>query len=83
MEYENMTTEQLIQIIEEHDTAIQDLTAERDSLQEELTTLRGEDAARIEELASVKKLNYTLARQLDKTPQAGFDDTLINLYGRK
>lgn len=83
MEYENMTTEQLIQIIEEHDTAIQDLTAERDSLQEELTTLRCEDAARIEELASVKKLNYTLARQLDKNPQAGFDDTLINLYGRK
>lgn len=50
---------------ENKDVNVSDLIAERDSLKEDYTKLTNENAALKAELAETKKLNYTLARQVD------------------
>ena len=60
---------------------VDDLTAERDSLREELETLRSRYDETSEEMKEIKKLNYTLARQMDTRKKDSFDDTLVSLYG--
>lgn len=61
---------------------IENLTAERDSLVEENTQMRDTIAALEAETAETKKLNYTLARQLDTKPRATLEANLISLYGK-
>lgn len=69
--------------IETLTTERDNLTAERDSLRDELTQMR-ETLTRAEaENAETKKLNYTLARQLDTRPQETFEDTLLKAMGVK
>lgn len=58
-----------------------DLTAERDSLREENAELiAARDAAQTEALET-KKLNFTLARQLDTKPKETFEDLLLKSMG--
>jgi len=78
-------TEDEIKALQETVTNLQaqvsDLTAERDSLTEENTTLRAERDASAAELQETKKLNYTLARQMDSRPKETFEDTLLKAMG--
>lgn len=53
--------------------------AERDSLREENERLVTESAANKKELADTKKLNFTLARQIDRGPQKSLDEMLNEL----
>lgn len=49
--------------------SLEDLTAERDSLAEELTQLKADFAALKAELQETKKVNYSLARQIDASQE--------------
>lgn len=63
----------------EHDAA--DLTAERDSLRAELDILKEKHAANLAELQETKKLNYTLARQIDAGPQTkSLEETMAEAF---
>lgn len=62
---------------------IEDLTIERESLREELDTLKKNLTALQNELTETKKLNYTLARQIPSKKQETFDDALINMFGKR
>ncbi len=81
MDNENLTAEQLQQMLSDSQKAGEDLTAERDSLKEELQQVR-EDLQKVkDELQETKKLNYTLGRRLnvaDKKESA--EDILAALY---
>ena len=54
-----------------------DLTAERDSLREENAELIAARDAAQTEAQETKKLNFTLARQLDTKPKETFEDLLL------
>ena len=60
---------------------VSDLTAERDSLREENAELIAARDAAVNEAAETKKVNYTLARQLDTKPRATFEETLLKAMG--
>lgn len=53
--------------------------AERDSLKEENEKLITESAKNKQELADTKKLNFTLARQIDRGPQKSLEEMLNDL----
>lgn len=78
-------TEEEINALQETVTTLQaqisDLTAERDSLSEENAQLRAERDTSAAELQETKKLNYTLARQIDSRPKASFGETLLKAMG--
>lgn len=78
-------TEKEISALQESVTALQaqvdDLIAERDSLREENTALRTERDSSAAELKETKKLNYTLARQIDSRPKETFENTLLKAMG--
>lgn len=78
-------TDEEITALQESNTALQaqvtELTAERDSLREENTALRTERDTSAAELQETKKLNYTLARQIDSRPKETFEDTLLKAMG--
>ncbi len=78
-------TEEEINALQETVTTLQaqvsDLTAERDSLSEENAALRAERDTSVAELQETKKLNYTLARQIDSRPKASFGETLLKAMG--
>lgn len=59
------------------------LTAERDSLREELEQIRAAAEAAQKEAAEAKKLNFTLARKLDTKPAKTFEETLLDAMGVK
>lgn len=81
-DYAGMTTEELIEVITETEGRLEAVSIERDSLKEENTALSNQIESANKELTETKKLNYTLARQIDRKPQeADFDTILINLYG--
>lgn len=61
---------------EESAKQIADLTAERDSLKEENEQLRSDAQKTAAELADTKKLNFTLARQIDRKPAASVEEIL-------
>lgn len=61
---------------------VSDLTAERDSLTEECTQMRDTIAQLETDVSEAKKLNYTLARQLDTKPRATLEANLISIYGK-
>ena len=66
----------------ETDKTLSDLTAERDSLMEELNTLREKHEKQSEELAETKKLNFTLGRTIGsgKTVIENADESLQELF---
>ena len=81
-----MTEEEITAMQTENETlrqSVGDLTAERDSLREENAELIAARDAAVNEAAETKKVNYTLARQLDTKPRATFEDTLLNAMGVK
>ena len=61
-----------------NDTNVIDLTAERDSLQEENNTLKGSITALTNELKQVKTTNYTLSRQIDAQDTVRDPEEIIN-----
>lgn len=60
-----------------------DLTAERDSLLEELAQVKDQNEGLIAENAETKKLNFTLARQLDTKPRQTAEQALVEMFGRR
>lgn len=68
--------------LEQARKSVDDLTAERDSLADELEALKKRNIELIDETAETKKLNYTLARQLDSRPKPKLEDALIQMYGK-
>lgn len=81
MDNENLTAEQLQQMLADSQKAGEDLTSERDSLKEELQKTQ-EDLAKLkDELQETKKLNYTLGRRLDVSgKKESAEDILAALY---
>lgn len=81
-----MTEEEITAMQTENEAlrqSVSDLTAERDSLREENITLIAARDAAVSEAAETKKVNYTLARQLDTKPRVTFEETLLNAMGVK
>lgn len=66
--------------LEEQTRRIADLEAERDSLKEENTQLTARLSEEAAELAETKKLNFTLARQVDRTPRRGVEEVINDLF---
>ena len=81
--YDSLTQEELIELLNSQETKIQEITAERDSYKEENEALKEKDQEREQELANTRKLNYTLARQVDTKKKSTFEETLVNMYGKK
>lgn len=81
MDDNGMTLEQLQQMLTESQKAGEDLTAERDSLKDELQQAQ-EDLAKLkDELQETKKLNYTLGRRLDVSgKKESAEEILAALY---
>ena len=82
-----MTAEELQSVIEtqtqqitdlEHDRS--DLEAERDSLLAELNALKENSAKTAQELQETKRLNFTLARQIDTGKQKTLDDLFAEAF---
>lgn len=69
--------------LEETQKTLTDLTAERDSLVEELEQLKKRNLELIDETAATKKLNFTLARQLDTKPRQTAEQTLVEMFGKR
>lgn len=81
-----MTEEEIAAMVAENEALqrnVSDLTAERDSLREENVELTAARDAAVNEAAETKKVNYTLARQLDTKPRATFEETLLKAMGVK
>lgn len=68
--------------LEQERARVSDLEAERDSLKEELEQTRARNQELQTENSETKKLNYTLARQLDTKPKKSFDETLVEMFGK-
>lgn len=68
---------------EESTQIIESLELERDSLREELKSLRSSITALQEELRETKKINYTLARQIPSRKNETFDDAIVSMYGKR
>lgn len=66
--------------LEEQTQTIANLTAERDSLREENEQLSSSIKDQAKELAETKKLNFTLARQVDRGPKAGVEEVINSLF---
>lgn len=81
MDDNGLTMEQLQQMLSDSQKAGEDLTAERDSLKEELQQARDEMQRMKDELQETKKLNYTLGRRLDVSgKQESAEEILAALY---
>ena len=72
----------LQQEIEQERARVSDLESERDSLREELEQTRARNQELQTENSETKKLNFTLARQLDTKPKKTFDETLVAMFGK-
>lgn len=83
MDYSGMSTEELVDLLNSQTTEIETLTAERDSLSEENNSLKEAAQAAADEIMETKKLNFTLARQLDTRKQkATLEESMISLFGK-
>ena len=69
--------------LEEAQKQLIDVTAERDSLLEELAQVKDQNDSLMTENAETKKLNFTLARQLDTKPRKTADQALVEMFGKK
>ena len=67
-ERRNMTSEELEVLLEKQAQQLSDLEAEVASLKEENQKLLADNAEKLQELQETKKLNFTLARQVDRMP---------------
>lgn len=77
----DLTMEQLQQMLSDSQQAGENLTAERDSLKEELQQVRDEMQRMKDELQETKKLNYTLGRRLDVSgKKESAEEILAALY---
>lgn len=78
-------TDEEITALQERITTLEsenaNLTAERDSLREENAELVAARDAAQTEAQETKKLNYTLARQLDTKPRETFENVLLKSMG--
>ena len=63
-----MTSEELEQLLERQSQQLSDLEAEVASLREENKHLLEDNTKKDAELQETKKLNFTLARQVDRMP---------------
>ena len=63
-----MTSEELEQLLERQSQQLSDLEAEVASLREENKKLLEDNTKKDTELQETKKLNFTLARQVDRMP---------------
>lgn len=66
--------------LEEQTQQLANLTAERDSLREENASLSADMEKQAAELAETKKLNFTLARQVDRGPKTGVEEVINSLF---
>ena len=81
---EELTLEQLIELVEKQTQTINELTAERDSLKQEADVSRETLETTKKELHDTKAMNYTLARQLDVgKEEESPENILYNLYGKR
>lgn len=81
-----MTDEEITALQHEVETlraANDDLTAERDSLRDENAELIAARDAAQTEAQETKKLNFTLARQLDTKPRQTADQLLVEMFGKR
>lgn len=76
-----MTEDEMKALIEEQERTIADLTAERDSLKEEAAGSAGKIKDLEKDLSETKKMNFTLARQLDARPASG-KNIMHEMFGR-
>lgn len=80
----DMTDDQLKELLTSAAGQISDLEAERDSYKEENEKLKTESQKLNTELSNTKKLNFTLARQVDtSSTKASVEDTLHAMFGGK
>ena len=81
---EELTLEQLRELVEKQTQTINELTAERDSLKEEADLSRETLETTKRELHDTKAMNYTLARHLDVSKkEESPENILYNLYGKR
>lgn len=81
---EELTLEQLRELVEKQTQTINELTAERDSLKEEANVSRETLESTKKELHDTKAMNYSLARQLDVSKkEESPENILYNLYGKR
>lgn len=81
---EELTLEQLRELVEKQTQTINELTAERDSLRHEADDSRETLKTTKKELHDTKAMNYTLARQLDVSKkEESPENILYNLYGKR
>lgn len=81
MDDNGLTLEQLQQMLTESQKAGEDLTAERDSLKEDLKQAQEDLQKMKDELQETKKLNYTLGRRLDVSgKKESAEEILAALY---
>lgn len=81
---EELTIEQLRELLEKQTQTIKELTAERDSLKQEADVSRETLETTKKELHDTKAMNYTLARQLDVSKkEESPENILYNLYGKR
>lgn len=73
----------LQQSLDDAQRTVNDLTAERDSLLEELAQVKDQNDSLIAENAETKKLNFTLARQLDTKPRQTAEQALVEMFGKR
>ena len=80
----DMTEDQLKELLTSAADQVNNLEAERDSFKEENEKLKTELTNTKTELTNTKKLNFTLARQVDTSgSKASVEDTLHAMFGRK
>ena len=70
------------QELEQERARVSDLEAERDSLREELEQTRARNEELQTENSETKKLNFTLARQLDTKPRQTAEQALVEMFGK-
>ena len=81
---EELTLEQLKELVEKQTQTINELTAERDSLKQEADVSRETLESTKKELHDTKAMNYSLARQLDVSKkEESPENILYNLYGKR
>lgn len=81
---EELTLEQLQELVEKQTQTINELTAERDSLREEANVSRETLETTRRELHDTKAMNYSLARQLDVSKKEESPESILfNLYGKR
>ena len=86
MAYLEMKEEEIEKLVNELNSTIKDLTADRDSLKKENESLTAQQEKIEKDLASTKEMNFTLARQVGQagSGKKNLDDMLKDFfYGKE